>query len=152
MHPGSPILLDAGPGYVSYKWEPTGETSTSIKVSEPGTYNVTVQNDLCCKKVDSVLVLYFDVILPNAFRPGGANGVFKAYASSLDAINNFSMYIYNRWGQQIFVSGDINQGWDGRIDGKEAPGDLYVWLVTYDVEKVGKIEKVAYKGNVLLLR
>jgi gliding motility-associated-like protein len=151
MHPGSPILLDAGAGYVSYEWS-TNENTQTVKISEPDTYYVTVQNDLCCFKVDSVLVLYFDVILPNAFRPGGTNPVFKAYASSLDAINNFSMYIYNRWGQQIFVSGDINQGWDGRIDGKEAPGDLYVWLVTYDVEKVGKIEKVAYKGNVLLLR
>lgn len=151
MYPGSPILLDAGVGFTSYEWS-TGETSPSVKISEPGTYYVTVQNERCCFKLDSVRVLYFDVIVPNAFRPGGTNSIFKAYASSLDAVNNFSMYIYNRWGQQIFVSSDINQGWDGRIDGVEAPGDVYVWLVTYDVERVGKTEKIAYKGNVILLR
>lgn len=151
MYPGSPILLDAGEGFVSYEWS-TGQNSQTITVSEPGTYTVNVQNDHCCFKVDSVLVLYFDVRVPNAFKPGGVNSIFRAYASSLDAINNFNMYIYNRWGQQIFVSNDINVGWDGTIDGKEAPGDVYVWLVTYDVERVGKIEKVAYKGNVVLLR
>jgi gliding motility-associated-like protein len=151
MYPGSPILLDAGPGYVSYDWS-TDENTQTIKVSEPGTYSVKVQNELCCFKEDTALVLYFDVMVPNAFRPGGANSIFKAYASSLEAINNFSLYVYNRWGQQIFVSSDINQGWDGTIGGKEAPGDVYVWLVTYDVERVGKTETIAYKGNVILLR
>jgi gliding motility-associated-like protein len=151
MYPGSPILLDAGPGQITYEWS-TGESTQTVKIGEPGTYYVTVQNELCCFKLDSVLVLYFDVIVPNAFKPGGANPIFRAYASSLDAINNFNMYVFNRWGQQLFVSDDINQGWDGKIDGVEAPGDVYVWLVTYDIERVGKIEKIAYKGNVILLR
>ena len=53
MYPGSPILLDAGSGFTSYEWS-TGENSPSIKVSEPGTYYVTVQNEQCCFKLDSV--------------------------------------------------------------------------------------------------
>jgi gliding motility-associated-like protein len=151
MHPGSPVLLDAGPGFESYEWN-TDATSQSITVDEPGTYTVKVQNEKCCFKTDTIQVIYFEVYVPNAFRPGGTNSVFKAYASSTLAINNFSLYIFNRWGQQIFVSSDISQGWDGTIDGKEAPGDVYVWLVTYDIERVGRIEKVSYKGNVILLR
>ncbi len=151
MHPGSPVLLDAGPGFTSYEWS-TGENTQAITVSEQGTYYVTIENELCCFKTDTIVVLKFDVTVPNAFRPGGVNSVFKAYASAEDAINNFTMYIYNRWGQQIFVSNDIRQGWDGRLEGKEVPSDVYVWLVTYDVERVGKVERVAYKGNVILLR
>jgi gliding motility-associated-like protein len=151
MYPGSPILLDAGAGYVSYEWS-TGESSQVVQISQPGWYYVTVQNERCCLKVDSALVIYFDVIVPNAFRPGGVNSVFRAYASSLDAINNFAMYIFNRWGQQIFLTNDISQGWDGKIDGVDAPGDVYVWLVNYDVERSGKTVKIAYKGNVILLR
>jgi gliding motility-associated-like protein len=151
MYPGSPVLLDAGAGAVTYLWS-TGENTQVVKINEPGTYFVTVQNERCCFNSDSTLVIYFDVIVPNAFRPGGKNDTFKAYASSLEAINNFTMYIYNRWGQQIFVSNDINQGWDGTIDGKDAPGDVYVWLVNYDVEREGRTEKIAYKGNVILLR
>ncbi len=151
MYPGSPVLLDAGAGFVTYEWS-TGESSQTVKVETPGTYYVTVQNERCCIKLDSVLVMYFDVMVPNAFRPGGVNSVFKAYASSLDAINNFALYVYNRWGQQIFLSNDINIGWDGKVDGVEAPGDVYVWLVNYDVERAGKTVKIAYKGNVILLR
>jgi gliding motility-associated-like protein len=151
MYPGSPIILDAGAGYASYEWS-TGENSQKVTISELGTYWVTVQNEKCCFKTDTAVVIYFDVIVPNAFRPGGVNNIFRAYASSLEAIKNFSLYVYNRWGQQLFVTGDITQGWDGTIKGKPAPGDVYVWLVNYDVEKKGKTERIAYKGNVVLLR
>jgi len=151
MYPGSPILLDGGAGYISYEWS-TGQSSQQVEISEPGIYYVTVQNERCCLQIDSALVIFFDVIVPNAFKPGGVNSTFKAYASSLDAIDNFALYVYNRWGQQVFVSNDINQGWDGTINGVEAPGDVYVWLVNYDVERSGKTVTIAYKGNVILLR
>lgn len=151
MYPGNPILLDAGEGFTSYEWS-TGENTQTIKAAEPGLYWVTVQNERCCFNIDSVRVIVFDVIVPNAFRPGGVNNIFRAYASSEAAIRNFNLYIYNRWGQQIFLSTDIGDGWDGKIKGKDAPGDVYVWLVTYDVEREGKTERIAYKGNVVLLR
>jgi gliding motility-associated-like protein len=151
MYPGSPILLDAGAGWESYEWS-TGENSQVVTINALGTYWVTVQNEKCCFKTDTALVIYFDVMVPNAFRPGGTNNIFRAYASSLQAINNFSLYIYNRWGQQLFVSSDISQGWDGTFKGKDVPGDVYVWLVNYDVERKGKTERIAYKGNVVLLR
>jgi gliding motility-associated-like protein len=151
MYPGSPLLLDAGEGFVSYEWS-SGENTQTVKISQPGDYWVIVQNERCCFNIDSVTVIFFDVMVPNAFRPGGTNNIFRAYASSLDAINNFTMYIYNRWGQQIFVSNDISQGWDGNIKGKEAPGDVYVWLINYDVQREGSTKKIAYKGNVVLLR
>ncbi len=151
MYPGSPILLDAGSGYVSYEWS-TGENTQIVQINDKGTYYVTVQNDRCCFKTDTAQVIFFDVMVPNAFRPGGANNIFKAYASSPEAINNFVMYIYNRWGQQMYVSKDMNQGWDGKINGVDAPGDVYVWLINYDVQRSGKTVTIAYKGNVLLLR
>jgi gliding motility-associated-like protein len=151
MYPGSPIILDAGAGYSSYYWS-TEETSQKVTINAIGTYWVRVQNEKCCFKTDTAVVIYFDVIVPNAFRPGGANNIFKAYASSLDAVQNFSLYVFNRWGQELYVTGDITQGWDGTINGKPAPGDVYVWLVNYDVQRKGKTERIAYKGNVILLR
>ena len=78
--------------------------------------------------------------------------MFRATPTSGEAINNFTMYIYNRWGQQMFVSRDIGDGWDGMLDGKPAPSDVYVWVIYYDVEKEGKIERIAYKGQLMLLR
>lgn len=152
MYPGSPVLLDAGPGFTSYLWSINEENSQVVEIDQLGTYWVTVQNEKCCFKTDTVVVIYFDVIVPNAFRPGGTNNIFKAYASSLDAIHNFTLYVFNRWGQQVFVSSDITQGWNGTIKGLDAPGDVYVWLVNYDVERTGKTVRIAYKGNVILLR
>ncbi len=152
MYPGSPILLDAGAGFTSYEWSPVYESSQFITVREAGTYYVTVQNERCCFNSDSTVVILFDVLVPNAFRPGGANPIFKAIPTSDEAINNFALYIYNRWGQQLFYSDDIERGWDGRINGKDAPGDVYVWLINYDVEREGRTERIAYKGNVILLR
>jgi gliding motility-associated-like protein len=151
MYPGSPILLNAGEGFTSYEWS-TGENSSSIIVGQPGMYYVTVQNEKCCFNTDSVRVVFFDVLVPNAFRPGGVNSVFKAVPTSNQAINDFSMFIYNRWGQQIFTSNDIGEGWDGTVKGTEAPGDVYVWLISYNVQREGGMEKITYKGNVVLLR
>lgn len=151
MYPGSPIILDAGAGYTTYDWS-TGEHTPTIKINDAGIYDVKVQNEKCCFKTDTVTVIYFDVIVPNAFRPGGANPVFKAFASSPEAIVNFKMFIFNRWGQMLWESENFSDGWDGKANGKDVPGDVYVWLVNYDVERSGKMVTIAYKGNVILLR
>jgi gliding motility-associated-like protein len=151
LYPGSTLLLDAGEGYQTYQWS-TGETSQTIKIMEPGDFWVEVQDNRCCFNGDSVHVKIFDVLVPNAFRPGGANPVFKAKPTSGQAIENFAMYIYNRWGQLVFESRDIFEGWDGRFNGKDAPGDVYIWVINYDVAKETGTETITYKGNLVLLR
>ena len=151
LYPGSTIVLDAGEGFSTYEWS-TGETSSAIQISEPGAYWVYVQNDRCCFNGDSVEVVLFDIYVPNAFRPGGMNNRFRAVASSGQAIENFHMLIYNRWGQLFFESKDISEGWDGTFDGSPAPGDVYVWLIQWDILKDTGTERATYKGNVLLLR
>jgi gliding motility-associated-like protein len=151
MYPGSPILLDAGTGFTSYEWS-TGEFSQQIEVADTGTYYIRVQNDRCCFNSDSAVVMFYDVFVPNAFRPGGKNSIFKAYPSSRSAVSDFTMYIFNRWGQQIYMIKNIDDGWDGRINGQNAPGDVYVWVVSFNVDRKGIVEKQTYKGNVILLR
>ena len=151
MYQGSSIKLDAGPD-MDYYWWSTQETSQFITINEPGTYWVVVENYKCCFNMDSVVVLLFDVLVPNAFRPGGVNDIFKVYVSAGTILNKFEMYIYNRWGQLVFESNDVENGWDGTYKGQEAPGDVYVWLINYYVERDGSEERVTFKGNVMLLR
>jgi gliding motility-associated-like protein len=151
MYRGSSILLNAEDGYQSYEWS-TGENTSSIKVNETGDYWVIVQNEKCCYNLDSVTVLFYDIIVPNAFRPGGVNNIFRAIPSSDEAISNFTMYIYSRWGQQVFESDDIGKGWDGTVTGQPAPGGAYIWIIYYDVEKEGRQERIANKGSLFLLR
>lgn len=76
-------------------------------------------------------VRYF---LPNAFSPNG-DGLNDEYTGVglMDGARNFSMTIWNRWGQKIYESTDPDQGWNGRAfnSGPESPPGVYVVLVQF---------------------
>jgi gliding motility-associated-like protein len=59
------------------------------------------------------------------------------------------MEIYNRWGERIFETDDINQGWDGTHKGKDAMDGMYIYVVRYSGGK-GRINLL--KGNLSLIR
>ncbi|MFO8130269.1 MAG: gliding motility-associated C-terminal domain-containing protein, partial [Bacteroidales bacterium] len=95
------------------------------------------------------------VYFPNSFRPSSAlseNQFFKP-KTTLDNIVAYRMLIYNKWGQEIFESEDIQKGWDGKYDGEAAPAGVYVYHVTYRLE--GNVSKdgedFELKGTVVLV-
>src|SRR5690554_344820 len=86
--------------------------------------------------------------VPNAFAPDGVNKVFRPKGQFFD----FSMYelaIYNRWGEQLFVSRDINIGWDGVYKGEIVPLGSYVYTIRFK-DADGKEHK--RKGTVTVIR
>ncbi|MFZ1825315.1 MAG: gliding motility-associated C-terminal domain-containing protein, partial [Chitinophagales bacterium] len=48
-------------------------------------------------------------------------------------LNNFSMRIYNRWGEMMFETSDYNQGWDGKFKNKECEMGSYVYVIDYAI-------------------
>lgn len=75
------------------------------------------------------------IILPNAFTPSlypsesseGLNDYFlPAYHNG---VTGFHMMIFNKWGELLFESNDINKGWDGHYKGQLCPEDVYVYRV-----------------------
>ncbi|MCC7505808.1 MAG: gliding motility-associated C-terminal domain-containing protein, partial [Saprospiraceae bacterium] len=58
--------------------------------------------------------------------------------------------IYNRWGQKVFEAEPGKTVWDGTVDGKEAPSDVYVFYLQYRLPNGAAQEPV--KGEVTLLR
>jgi len=80
------------------------------------------------------------------------NDVFYVRGTGLSRIQ--SMLIFNRWGQVVFekkdfVANDPSVGWDGTINGKPAPVDVYV----YTIEVIcNNSQIVPYHGNVALIR
>ncbi|MBU2649531.1 MAG: gliding motility-associated C-terminal domain-containing protein [Bacteroidetes bacterium] len=97
------------------------------------------------------LPMYF----PNSIRPNSIlteNREFRP-RTSLGNISEYKLRIYNKWGQEVFKSEDVNKGWDGTINGKTAPVGTYVYLVTYQLEgnasKEG--EKFEKKGSFVLV-
>ncbi len=70
------------------------------------------------------------VFIPNAFSPNGSgeglNEVFRVHAMGF---TNFEMIIYNRWGEKMYETKDIESPWDGMYKGKPAQQDVYVYQV-----------------------
>jgi gliding motility-associated-like protein len=86
--------------------------------------------------------------MPNAFVPGGlTNGYFKVIKHGLVGLNYFR--IFDRWGNKVFETKNIDEGWDGSFNGKPQPQGVYV----YDVEAVTSTGTTFHReGNVTLLK
>lgn len=68
--------------------------------------------------------------IPNSIVTNGVNKVFKPVAGFID-FESYEMEIYNKWGQKIFWSDDIEDGWDGTYKGSIVPPDYYRYIIVY---------------------
>jgi len=75
------------------------------------------------------VVPYMSVYIPNSFTPNGdgLNDTFGAYG---EAIGDFSLQVFNRWGEMIFESASFNQRWDGTFDGVKVPQGSYIYKLS----------------------
>ncbi|MFT6922019.1 MAG: gliding motility-associated-like protein [Crocinitomicaceae bacterium] len=91
--------------------------------------------------------------LPNTFTPDGDefNQSFQPIFSSGYDPYDFTMTIYNRWGEIVFVSNDVTAGWDGTYGGaKEVQDGTYNW--TIEVKTIANDERVSVQGHVNVIR
>jgi gliding motility-associated-like protein len=88
--------------------------------------------------------------VPSGFTPNndGRNDRFGPH-NALKA-DNYQFQVFNRWGQRMFHSRNWQEKWDGRWNGREQPGGVYVWMLTYNVPGSG--QSVSRKGTVTLIR
>ena len=148
--PGSELLLQPQLNVLaSYLWQ-DGSTQSYFSVKDSGYYSLKASN-ICGSYTDEVYVRLKNCLLylPNAFTPNGdgINDVFRvAYPLQLQ---EFRLSVYNRFGQKVFETNDIKQGWDSRHKGILQPAGTYVWTV--HLKEAGK-EAVSEKGRVSLLR
>jgi gliding motility-associated-like protein len=148
--------LDAGAGFTTYLWQ-DGSTGRYITATKPDVYRVTVTDSLGCTASDSALVKVCEtlVFVPDAFTPNGdgLNDEFKAITSQ-EGITEFSMRIFNRWGELIFESTDVHIGWNGMVKGQVASPGTYVWKIVYQVSSQGSPSgsSTTLQGTVTLVR
>jgi gliding motility-associated-like protein len=140
---------------IVYNWYQGSEqfsSDQSVTVTPKETTWYYVHLDLCTGITlkDSVLVVVRNPI-PNAFTPNGdgINDVFRIYGTDVDYITKYNFQIFDRWGQMIFSTNDITQGWDGRMNGQYCPAGIYVWEIFYEDSKK---TKVTNRGTVMLIR
>ena len=137
----------------NYVWS-TGETSSTITVYEEGLYSVTASQGDCEQEASySIEPCERPILLPNAISINSTveeNHVFRIHESHLEFIddNNFSIYIYNRWGELVFSSTSKYFQWDGKIKGKTYYEATYNYVIHYRT-KSGQSRKLT--GSVLVL-
>ncbi|MDR1758316.1 MAG: gliding motility-associated C-terminal domain-containing protein [Bacteroidales bacterium] len=98
----------------------TGEQSSTITVSESGTYSVTVSEDGCIER-DHIIIETCPsaIVFPNAITPGNNDNLNDYFLlANTEDVQDFSIHIYDRWGQLVFYSTDKYFRWDGRVKGK----------------------------------
>ncbi len=160
-HPGDQFrLLAVSPG-ISYSWSPaTGLSSTGIPdpvvtTGLPGNdmlYEVKAVDAEGCKADGYVRIRVYkgpDIYVPTGFTPNrdGKNDLFTPVPVGILRYNYFR--VFNRWGQLIFYTNQLNAGWDGKIAGKEQASGSYVWMVE-GITKENRL--ITKKGTVILIR
>ena len=86
---------------------------------------------------------------PNAFSPDG-DGINDVFKISGQAMLDFKIEIYNRWGQMVYKSIDLSNGWDGTFKGKNLPTGTYVYKIK--TSKYGVEQELVKSGSVALVR
>jgi gliding motility-associated-like protein len=134
---------------------PTASTSASpsIKYENNGIVKVylTVQNaEGCVSNLEATINIKDNssLFVPNAFTPGvdGVNDMFYLVGEGISKLN---FIIYNRWGEMIFESTDMNKAWDGKYGGQPCPAGVYYYIL----DATGTDKKIyQMNGTITLIR
>lgn len=143
---------------VSFSWTPaTGLNNPFLSVpvaslQNDQTYIITASTQEGCVATDSVNIKVFKgsaVYVPTGFTPNGdgRNDFLRGLYIGISKVDYFK--IYNRWGQLIFSTNSLIEGWDGTIKGIKQQTGSYVWMLRA-IDLAGKIYEL--KGTSTLIR
>lgn len=151
-------------GY-SYQWffeegAPATSTQENVKVKFPygevGSYEVTLitTSALGCSDTTVQTIVVFPEVLiyaPNTFTPDGDeyNQDWRVYMEGID-VYDFELLIFDRWGEIVWESHDIEVPWDGTYNGKKVQAGTYNWVIR--TKDMLNDSKYTYNGHVTILR
>jgi gliding motility-associated-like protein len=115
------------------------------------TYQISASDSNGCSAQTEVTVTVTEkyvLYIPNVFTPDG-NGTNDYVKVNARGVKTFYWVIFNRWGEKVFESNDINIAWDGTYKGKLLNSDVYVYKVQLSYI-TGKM--VEQKGSISILK
>jgi gliding motility-associated-like protein len=146
-------------GGVTYSWAPAGWlscTSCASPVAQPletTRYTLTLADtNQCFEKsydLDIEVLEEYSLDVPTAFTPNGDDVNDVVFVKGWGIRKLVEFRVFNRWGNQVFFSDDLNLGWDGTFEGKIQSIDSYAYTVTVEMWD-GRI--VSKKGTINLIR
>ncbi len=149
------IMVDKDPQDIAFDTVSCDIPTYLTVITEPGGCIDTAMRYVCIEPDITVFI-------PSAFRPvsgananpcadptlPGCNDRFFVYAAGFKSIE---IYVFNRWGEQVFSTFDSNEGWNGQVNnsGAECPQDVYIYQIN---ATSFNDKKYTYSGSITLLR
>jgi gliding motility-associated-like protein len=140
---------------IKFQWLPRGDTTQSITIDSAGFYKVIATGEANCMSADSIIIENIcdaELYTPDIFTPNGdqTNDIFTPLGKYVQA---YELKIFNRWGELIFVSRSLSEGWDGSYRGSEAEGGAYAYVVVYESKVRDAPNKVlSMSGHFILVK
>ncbi len=152
-----PYQLQASGGDM-YTWSPSSGLNNPFianpvaTLNDDVTYVLTASTTLGCATKDSIHLKVEkgpEIYAPTAFTPNGdgKNDRFKLITVGITQLTAFE--IYNRWGQKIYASLNVNDGWDGSVKSLLQPAGTYIWFAAATTINGITIKR---KGSFVLIR
>lgn len=159
-----PLITTISADVTNINWTPAAGLSCVTCASpiaapkQTTTYTITASNPGGCTSKDDLTVFVFcnngNLFVPNTFSPNddGNNDVFYPRGKGIFTIKLFR--IFNRWGELVFEKSNFQAndpvfGWDGKVNGKAASQDVYVYTLDVMCENLTVLK---YNGNIALIR
>ncbi len=156
------LSVDASIDPVSYRWnyqynndttfnDGVDPTAPMITINKPGTYTVTIADDLGCEATGEIIIDACKpfINLPNAITPSNMDGLNDCVElTQKDLLQTVEFSVYNRHGEMVFYTRDKNFCWDGRINDVLYTNVVYNWkLKIVDYNGIDSM----YKGSIVVL-
>ena len=152
LYIGDTLFLELSENYTSYQWfnENNDSISTNyiLSVYQAGQYYVYVEDQNGCYDYSNTVTVNevprTELYVPNTFTPNADwhNEVFIVYGEN---IKEYSMKIFDRWGDLLFESNNIEKHWDGYFNGNKVEQDKYL----YHIEIIGEDDKLFTKSGII---
>ena len=165
---GNPIFLgetlvvtnNSSNGSDTYLWDLGDGTSStnvdpSITYSAEGSYIIcliasTAANcaDTTCQTIEVIEEVESVIGIPNAFSPNNDSHNDVLYVRG-SGITSFTLLIYNRYGEKVFETNDLSNGWNGTYKGKPENTGVFAYYLEYEYDNG---DKNSLKGNITLVK
>jgi gliding motility-associated-like protein len=148
--------FQTGQGTITW---PDGGKGSFWDAPAPGVYEVIFENE-CEALTRSFEVAFADdelaspLYFPNIFSPNGdgINDVFRGFAAQGVEMREYELLVFDRWGNLLFETRSLEEGWNGRYDIRELDPGVYVYWVRAAVISCGQLRDFFKKGDVTLIR
>ncbi len=134
---------------VTYQWH-DGSNLPAFRVSDSGYYAIKIENRCGSAEQDIIVSAGIcKIYMPTAFTPNGDNLNETFRVKNPFPAKQFLFKIFNRYGELIFETTDMQTGWDGRYKGQKVPSGSYAWIIF--VETPDGVQDTQ-RGSVVVIR